>query len=100
MQEKKKNAELKINISKAEVQKFLESFNSNFYAVGSLWGDQDQAERFYEEKIWEKGQGDDSYSTLINQVKKGDIVILKSTFVTGEGKNYLGLKESVLYWNL
>lgn len=59
---------------------FLRKLNTNFFLAGAFWSGEDQVERFFEEKIWEKGQKDNSYSDTIYSIKKNDIIILKSAF--------------------
>ncbi|RPD39428.1 P-loop NTPase fold protein [Chitinophaga barathri] len=75
-----------------EAKKFLSGFDCNFFLVGSFWGaDNDQTERFIEKSIWEKGHDDETYSPIINDVRKGDILIIKSTFARN-GISYLKIK--------
>ena len=58
---------------------FVKAFKGKFYLVGSIWNKEYQLPRFFQEGIWEKGHEDESYSRLISQVKKNDILIVKST---------------------
>ncbi|MBF4487737.1 P-loop NTPase fold protein [Flavobacterium sp. CSZ] len=61
------------------------------FLVGSSWDGDEQAERFYDQGIWESGY-DEKFSHIINTIKEGDIVIHKSAYPTREGKNFLRFK--------
>jgi len=73
-------------------EEFLKSLNCKFYVVGSIWDSVDQAERFLKENIWEKGHDDESYEGIIYEINIGDVLIIKSTFATKDGENYLRVK--------
>jgi hypothetical protein len=78
------------NISwKIDLKNHLESQNINFYAVGSYWGGEDQWARFIVEGIWEVG--DDESIEIVNQIKPGDFLILKSTY-HANGAGYFRIK--------
>ena len=72
---------------KADPELFLKSLNCNFYLADAFWSGQDQVERFLNEGIWKKGQGDDSYADIINSTKKNDVIILKSVFPLNSESN-------------
>ncbi len=55
------------------------NFKGNFFLVGANWEGEDQFKFFYEKNIWETGY-EDKYAEIINTVKAGDILIVKSTF--------------------
>ncbi|WP_281632489.1 P-loop NTPase fold protein [Flavobacterium luteolum] len=75
------------------IKKFINNSGFDFYLVGSNWGNSgDQSNRFYQNNIWENGYEDGQYSEIINNIKEGDFVILKSTYATKDGKNYLRFK--------
>lgn len=44
---------------------FVKENNINFYLAGTIWSGENQIQRFYDEKIWEKGHDDNSYSDII-----------------------------------
>ncbi len=79
----------KTTIEDAEI--FIKSLDVKFYLAGSIWGKEDQFTRFLKEGIWEKGHEDESYSSLILQVKKNDILIIKSTYAS-DSISYLRVK--------
>lgn len=79
-------------VKETTIEDFLKKNNCNFYLVGSIWGNDDQSERFFEDKIWEKGHEDNTYSEVIKEISIGDILIIKSTFATQNGGNYLRVK--------
>lgn len=56
-----------------------EKLNRKIYLVGSSWGENDQTERFINQSTWENGH-DDKYIELVNNVNKGDFLVMKSTF--------------------
>ncbi len=74
-----------------DAEYFVNAFKGKFYLVGSIWDREDQLPRFFQERIWEKGHEDESYSKLISQVKKNDILIIKSTYASGS-ISYLRIK--------
>lgn len=84
-----------INSAKVEGSESFDSiirnYSGKFYLVGSIWGGEDQMPRFIKNGIWEKGFDDESYEELINKVKSGDIIVIKSTFASG-GISYLRIK--------
>ncbi|MFH6937076.1 P-loop NTPase fold protein [Flavobacterium sp. FlaQc-30] len=73
------------------IEKLIETSNSKFFLVGSSWDGEEQAERFYENNLWETGYHE-KYIEIINRVKTGDILIHKSSFSTKDGNNYLRFK--------
>lgn len=75
-----------------DAENFVKSFEGKFYLVGSIWNRDDQSQRFFKEGIWQKGHEDDSYSGLISQVKKNDILIIKSTYASSDRISYLRIK--------
>jgi 5-methylcytosine-specific restriction protein B len=53
----------------------------SYWFVGSLWGDSgDQTDRFLNEGIWQNGY-DDKFSDLVRQMKPGDRIAIKSSYV-------------------
>lgn len=53
----------------------------NYWFVGALWnGFDDQTERFVQEGVWQNGY-DDKFADLVRQMKPGDRIAIKSTFV-------------------
>ena len=67
----------------------IDTYNGSFYAVGSYWDGDDQSERFINDGIWESG--DETFEEVVNQVKKDDVLILKSTYV-GKGARAISSK--------
>lgn len=68
--------------------------NINHYSVGFNWdGDKSQLDRFLEEGIWENGY-DDKYASIINSIKKGDKLALKTAYTkkNEEGKTIAATK--------
>ncbi|NSL91184.1 hypothetical protein ECE50_030455 (plasmid) [Chitinophaga sp. Mgbs1] len=74
------------------IKAFLQKIPGKFYLAGSVWDSEEQADRFFDEGIWEKGFDDDSYAAIINQIRPGDIIIIKSTFATRNGDTFLRVK--------
>jgi hypothetical protein len=70
-----------------DAQTFVKELKSKFYLVGSVWSGVDQMPRFRKNGIWENV----SYSSLINQVKKNDIIVANSKDVS-TSQGYLGIK--------
>ncbi|MET3537904.1 P-loop NTPase fold protein [Chryseobacterium limigenitum] len=70
---------------------FVKENNINFYLAGTIWNGENQIQRFYDKKIWEKGHDDSSYSDIILDIKQDDIIILKSTYASN-GISYLRIK--------
>ncbi|CAM3885362.1 MULTISPECIES: P-loop NTPase fold protein [Flavobacterium] len=66
-------------------------YKVTFYLVGTHWDDSNQAERFYEEQIWENGNDNDSFYEVVDDVKVGDVLIVKSAFVKNK-KSTLRIK--------
>ncbi|GAB4510253.1 MAG: hypothetical protein Tsb004_12750 [Allomuricauda sp.] len=63
----------------------------NLYVAGHIWGhDNDQLDRFIAEGLWENGH-DDQDTKIVNSVRVGDLVLLKSTFQQ-DGVSYLRIK--------
>lgn len=79
------------NITEENAKRIIDDSKANFYLVGTSWDGDDQAERFYEQGIWENGYDDGSYSDRINKIKVNDILIHKSTF-SQKGKSILRVK--------
>ncbi|MBC5833682.1 hypothetical protein G6N05_02170 [Flavobacterium sp. F372] len=79
-------------ISESKAKNIITDSNARFYLVGTIWGDEEQSERFYKEGIWENGHENREYFDLINRVKENDILIHKSSFSTRNGKSILRIK--------
>ena len=66
-----------------------------YYVLGAaLYGDEngpDQTERFIQSGIWENGY-EDKFIDVVNTVKIGDRVAIKSSFATRDGKSILRVK--------
>ena len=60
------------------------------FAVGAYWSGDDQTQRFLKEGIWENGK-DEGDEELMNDIRKGDTFILKSSF-SKEGSSILRIK--------
>ncbi len=65
--------------------------NRRYFIAGFTWGGESQKERFIDEKIWENGY-DDKYQDVYNNIRIGDYIALKSTFVQG-GKSVLRIHK-------
>lgn len=64
------------------------------YLLGAVWnGNDDQTERFIENGIWENGY-QDKFNDIVNVVKVGDRVAIKSSYANRNGKNYLRIKAT------
>ncbi|MBL7754240.1 MAG: DUF3578 domain-containing protein [Chitinophagaceae bacterium] len=67
----------------------------DYYVLGAAWyGDEngpDQTERFIQSGIWENGY-EDKFLDVVNKVKTGDRVAIKSSFATKDGKSILRVK--------
>ncbi|WP_282079212.1 P-loop NTPase fold protein [Aquimarina algiphila] len=75
----------------SEGDDFIEGFSGKFYLVGSSWGKQDKKELFFRNNTWENPY-DEKYIDLVNNVRPGDILIMKSTFAKKNGKSYIRIK--------
>lgn len=53
---------------------------ANYWFVGAGWNNVDQTERFLAEGIWAEGD-DEKYAQLVRQMKAGDRIAIKSSFV-------------------
>jgi 5-methylcytosine-specific restriction protein B len=56
----------------------------NFWFAGASWDAEDQSSRFIKEGVWEASEGAD-FSDLLSQVKAGDRIAIKSTFIKKHG---------------
>ena len=65
--------------------------NRRYFIAGFTWGGESQKDRFINEKIWENGY-DDKYQDVYNNIRIGDFIALKSTFVQG-GKSVLRIHK-------
>lgn len=65
--------------------------NRRYFIAGFTWGGESQKDRFIREKIWENGY-DDKYQDVYNNIRIGDFIALKSTFVQG-GKSVLRIHK-------
>ena len=61
-------------------QRSLMIRNRRFWFAGASWDGEDQTERFIKEGIWQNGY-DDKFSELVAQMKPGDLIAIKSSFV-------------------
>ena len=52
----------------------------NYWFVGSAWREGDQTERFLAEGIWQNGY-DEKFAKIVNQMKSGDRIAIKATYV-------------------
>ncbi|WP_282087094.1 P-loop NTPase fold protein [Aquimarina algiphila] len=77
--------------SLSEGDDLIEGFSGKFYLVGSSWGKQDKKELFFRNNTWENPY-DEKYIDLVNNVRPGDILIMKSTFAKKNGKSYIRIK--------
>lgn len=73
-----------------DIDKFLGSFEGDFYLAGASWGEIDKTKEFFERGVWEDGD-EDRGSGLIKDVNAGDIIFLKSSF-HANGISYLRIK--------
>ena len=70
-----------------EVQssELFDDLNRRFWFVGALWdGNDDQAERFYKEGIWQNGHHD-KFADQVARMQPGDRIALKASFVKKYG---------------
>jgi 5-methylcytosine-specific restriction enzyme B len=56
----------------------------SYWFVGARWGDNDQAERFLTEGIWENGY-EDKYLDLVKAIKPGERIAIKATYTRKQG---------------
>lgn len=54
--------------------------NRRYFIAGFYWENESQKERFIKEHIWENGY-DDKYQEVYNNIRIGDFIALKSTYV-------------------
>jgi 5-methylcytosine-specific restriction enzyme B len=52
-----------------------------FWFGGAVWDEDDQLNRFISEGIWQNGAVEDRYSDMIETMKPGDMIAIKSSFV-------------------
>lgn len=76
----------------------------SYYVLGATWyGDEngpDQTARFIQNGIWVNGYAD-KFIDVVNKVKNGDRVAIKSSFATHDGKSILRVKAiGTVYENL
>ncbi|MBU2945803.1 P-loop NTPase fold protein [Zobellia uliginosa] len=64
----------------------------NYFLAGHIWSGEDQIERFISNNIWVNGH-DTNDTRAVNSVKKGDLVILKSTYAN-KSVSYLRIKAT------
>jgi hypothetical protein len=57
----------------------LNNSGKNFYALGHIWGNEDQLERFLKGGTWENGH-EDKLTNVVRRIKSGDIVFLQSSY--------------------
>lgn len=64
------------------------------YLLGAVWnGKDDQTERFIENGMWKNGY-EDKFTDIVNTIKVGDRVAIKSSYANRNGKNYLRIKAT------
>lgn len=69
----------------AHIKELLGITDRNYWYAGYAFGSSDsQLERFLRDCVWE-GSGDDKTNAIIEKVKPGDILVLKSTSTKGSG---------------
>ncbi|MGN7439453.1 MAG: winged helix-turn-helix domain-containing protein [Alcanivorax sp.] len=54
--------------------------HSSFWFAGAIWDDEDQTDIFINSGIWQNGY-DEKFSDLVKQMKVGDKIAIKSSFV-------------------
>nr|WP_319998413.1 P-loop NTPase fold protein [uncultured Draconibacterium sp.] len=57
----------------------LNNSGKNFFALGHIWGEQDQMKRFLKDGIWENGH-ENKLTNVVRRIKSGDIVFLQSSY--------------------
>lgn len=66
----------------------------SFWFVGASWDGEDQTERFVREGIWTNGY-EDKYADLVQRMKPGDSIAIKSTFTQKYGLPFNNRDRSV-----
>lgn len=64
--------------------------HNNYFLAGHFWGDEDQFDRFVQDKVWENGHEKNDVDA-VNSVLPGDRILLKSTYQQN-GISYLRIK--------
>ncbi|NOQ28368.1 MAG: hypothetical protein GQ564_23645 [Bacteroidales bacterium] len=72
---------------KAQLKK-LATAGRNFFALGHMWGTEDQIPRFLKEGIWENGHKEKRTNDVI-RIRKGDVVFIQSS---SSGSAYMRIK--------
>lgn len=81
------------NVTEESAKEIIDNINANFYLVETIWNHQDQAVRFYNEKIWESDSNKREHFDKINEVRVNDILIHKAIIPTNNPeKNFLDVK--------
>jgi 5-methylcytosine-specific restriction enzyme B len=62
------------------VAELFDDAQRQFWFAGAAWDDGDQLERFVEEGIWQNGYTE-KFSDLVRQMRPGDRIAIKSSFV-------------------
>ncbi|MDY0116490.1 MAG: AAA family ATPase [Sulfurimonadaceae bacterium] len=68
---------------------------NDFYALGSTWEDTDKTDEFVEKGIWENGFDDGSNENIVNQIKVGDYIALKSSYTKTKNLPFDNQNKSV-----
>lgn len=68
----------------------FKKYKGSFFLAGSFWSGDEQAQRFFDESIWENGH-EEKFFDVVNSTNVGDIIFLKSTY-SEKSKSYLRIK--------
>ena len=66
----------------------------SFWFVGASWDGEDQTVRFVREEIWTNGY-EDRYADLVQRMRPGDFIAIKSTFTQKYGLPFDNRERSV-----
>ena len=69
--------------------------NKNIYACGFKWGNIDKKEDFFKNNIWINGYTNGEFSNVINDIKIGDILLLKSSFTRKVKENSIYIDKKI-----
>lgn len=74
-----------------EVKEKNQNDSISYFVLGASWDGDDQTERFIQDEIWENGY-EDKFLDIVNGVKVGDRVAIKSSYATKDRKSILRVK--------
>ncbi len=78
------------NFDQERIVNAFKRYKGSFFLAGSFWSGDEQAQRFFDEGVWENGH-EEKFIDIVNSTNAGDIIFLKSTY-SEKSKSYLRIK--------